>query len=170
MTSLEIGRFQRCKKIIITSNVYGWKSELTSLTRKFTIATDLKLCNILLGLMSHSSTHPCCWCDMTKDNLSNRGVSRTIENMVALFWDYWEAKAVRKNEKATIYSNVIHPNMFAGGTIDESTPIILLVPPPELHFLIGLVNMMYNELSKVWPTCQQWIKQLHIKHEDYHGR
>ena len=91
---------------------------------------------------------------MTKDNLSNRGVSRTIENMMALFWDYWEAKAVRKNEKAArkdakIYGNVIQANMFAGGTIDESTPIILLIPPPELHLLIGPVNMMYDELSKV---------------------
>ena len=95
---------------------------------------------------------------------------------MALFWDYWEAKAVRKNEKAArkdanIYGNVIHPNMFAGGTIDDSTPIILIVPPPELHLLIGPVNMMYvvDELCKVWPTCQQWIKRLHIKREDYHG-
>ena len=123
--------------------------------------------------MSHSSTQPCCWCDVRKDNLSNRGVSRRIENMMALFRDYCEAKAVRKSEKAArkdaqIYGNVTYPNMFARGTIDRSTPIILLVPPPELHLLIGPVNMVYNELSKVWPTCQQWIERLHIKREDYH--
>ena len=100
---------------------------------------------------------------MRKDNLSNRGVSRTIENMMALFWDYCEAKAVRKSEKAAqtdakLYGNVTYPNMFARGTVDESTPIILLVPPPELHLQIGPVNMMYDEFSKVWPTCQQWIE------------
>ena len=39
---------------------------LDKIRRNYTIAIDLKLCNVLLGLMSHSSTHPCCWCDVTK--------------------------------------------------------------------------------------------------------
>ena len=34
-------------------------SGLDQLERKFTVATDLKLCNILLGMMNHSSAHPC---------------------------------------------------------------------------------------------------------------
>ena len=42
------------------------ETRLDSLTRAYTIATDLKLCNVLLGLMSHSSSHPCCWCDINK--------------------------------------------------------------------------------------------------------
>ena len=42
---------------------------IDAVSRPFTIATDLKLCNILLGLMSHSSSHPCCWCDIKKENL-----------------------------------------------------------------------------------------------------
>ena len=29
-------------------------------------ATDLKMANILLGLMSHSSSHPCSWCDVER--------------------------------------------------------------------------------------------------------
>ena len=36
---------------------------IDKITRGYTIATDPKLCNILLGMMSHSSSHPCCWCD-----------------------------------------------------------------------------------------------------------
>ena len=32
---------------------------LLSLERRFITATDLKLCNILLGMMSHSSCQPC---------------------------------------------------------------------------------------------------------------
>ena len=137
------------------------------LSRKFTIASDLKLCNILLGLMSHGSTHPCCWCDVCKDNLSSKGVTRTIQNMMGLFWDYFEANAARKDAKN--YGNVIHTNMFAGGNIDEETPIFLLVPPPELHLLMGPVNKMYDELSKVWTACEEWIQRLHIKKEEYHG-
>ena len=30
------------------------------------IAADLKLCNIMLGLQSHASNHPCSWCDIEK--------------------------------------------------------------------------------------------------------
>ena len=46
---------------------------IVTLQKPFTIATDLKFCNILLGLMSHSSLHPCCWCDVDKYNLDKKG-------------------------------------------------------------------------------------------------
>ena len=31
------------------------------------------------------------------------------------------------------------------------------------HLLIGPVNYMYDEISKVWPGCEQWSKRLHLK-------
>lgn len=137
-------------------------------SRRFTIATDLKLCNILLGLMSHSSSHPCSWCDIAKEKLHLKGVSRTIGSIMKLFWNYFEANAKRKDAKD--YGNVVHPNMFADNNkIDENTLIILLVPPPELHLMLGPVNTMYDELVKVWPNAEEWSKRLHIKREQYHG-
>ena len=33
-----------------------------ALKTRFTV--DLKMCNLLLGLMSHASSHPCSWCDI----------------------------------------------------------------------------------------------------------
>lgn len=33
---------------------------------KTRFATDLKMCNILIGLMSHASSHPCSWCDIDR--------------------------------------------------------------------------------------------------------
>ena len=39
---------------------------LQNLDRRFTIATDFKLCNILLDMITHSSCHPCCWYDIEK--------------------------------------------------------------------------------------------------------
>ena len=134
---------------------------IDKLSRQYTIATDLKLCNILLGLMSHSSAHPCCWCDISKGSLVNKGICRTIGSLMDLFWDFFDARADRKDAKN--YGNVIHPNMFAGGNIEESTPIIQLIPPPELHLLTGPVNTMYDELCKVWPPCGEWIKRIYIK-------
>ena len=46
----------------------------------YTIATDLKLGNILAGLMSHSSMYPCTWCFVNKKELHERGEFRTIGN------------------------------------------------------------------------------------------
>ena len=69
-----------------------------------------------------------------------------------LFWRYFDERAERKDAKS--YGNVFHPNMFAGGVIDEPKLIILLVPPPELHLLIGPVNTMYDELCKIWPPVR----------------
>ena len=38
----------------------------------FFIACDMKVANILCGIQSHSSCHPCCWCDITSDNLQGK--------------------------------------------------------------------------------------------------
>ena len=59
------------KKLWIESGIHRIK-------QKFVIATDLKLCNILLGLMSQSSLHPCCWCDTDKHNLKECGETRYV--------------------------------------------------------------------------------------------
>ena len=58
-------------------------SGVDKLLQKYTIATDLKLCNILLGMMSHSSCHPCPWCDITKENVHKKGVARTISSLMS---------------------------------------------------------------------------------------
>ena len=41
--------------------------------RNYTVATNLNLFNILLGMMSHSSCHPCALCDITKEALLKNG-------------------------------------------------------------------------------------------------
>ena len=141
---------------------------MNSLNRPFTIATDFKLCNILLGLMSNSSSHPCCWCDVRKAALRNKGVSRTIQSLMDQFWSYFEAKATKKNAKE--FGNVIHTNVFSSGNVDPSTLIILLVPPPELHLMMGPVNKMFDALSNLSEeVSEEWIKRLNIKREEYHG-
>ena len=63
----------------------------------------------------------------------------------------------------------IMATLFTAGNIDTSTQIILLIPPPELHLLIGPVNTLYDALFKVWPSCVEWINRLYIKREEYHG-
>ena len=139
---------------------------LQNLDRRFTIATDLKLRNILLGMMSHSSCHPCCWCDVEKSDLWKKGTKRTIASLNILFWDYFEANTNKKEAKH--YSNVIHPPIVSDN-LDDNTPVIEVLPPPELHLLIGPVNTLYDGLEKVWPQSEDWLKLCNVKEVEYHG-
>lgn len=43
-----------------------------------TVAVDLKLANILCGIMTHSSTYPCTWCYSKCDQLHTIGELRTV--------------------------------------------------------------------------------------------
>ena len=56
-----------------------------------------------------------------------------------LFWDYFEARTTKKDAKN--FGNVIHPPIICDD-IENNTPVIQLLPPPELHLLIGPVNTM----------------------------
>ena len=139
---------------------------LHKMNRKYTFATDLKLCNVLLGLMTHSSCHPCCWCEIERGNLVNKGKSRTIASLNKLFWDFFEAKTDKSEAKH--YGNVIHPPIISDN-LDDSTLVIEVFPPPELHLLIGPVNTLYDGLEKVWPRSEEWLNICNVKKTDYHG-
>ena len=140
---------------------------LHQLNYDFTIATDLKLCNILLGLMTHASMHPCCWCDTDKYNLHKKGNQRTFSSLYELFGDYFDAKA--KRSEAKDYGNAIHLPII--DIKNENTPVIDKVPPPppELHLLLGPMNHLYDELNKVWSGSEAWLQSINVKKVDYHG-
>ena len=144
-----------------------WLNSGVDKLRGYTIATDLKLCNVLLGLMSHSSCHPCAWCDFDKDNLHKVGKQRTIASLMKLFWDFFDSQKDKKDAKN--FGNVIHPPIICDD-IENDTPVISLIPPPELHLLMGPVNKLYNSLENQWPESEAWLKACNVKKEAYHGR
>ena len=140
-------------------------SGISFLRRKYTIATDLKLTNIILGMISHSSCHPRCWCETSKNSLDQKGKQRTFKSLMNLFFDFFEADCDKKSAKN--YGNVIHSPMISDDLDD--TPVIEIIPPPELHLLTGPVNKMYSEMEAVWPAEEEWSKACNVKKEDYHG-
>ena len=140
-------------------------SSIDTLNRKFTIATDLKMINILLGIQSHSCSHPCSWCNISKQHLMRKGDQRTLGTLKELFWSYYDSKADKS--KAKDFGNVVHPCMIKN--VDESTPVLLVVPPPELHLMMGTVNHLYNSMVKEWPGATAWLDACYVKKGDYHG-
>ena len=65
------------------------------------------------------------------------------------------------------YGNVIHPPMLDNN--DDETLVITIIPPPELHLMLGPENTMYNGLVKVWSDSETWLRECNVKKSDYHG-
>ena len=138
---------------------------LRTFPHNFCIATDLKLCNILLGIMSHGSSHPCSRCDAQRDHLDQPGSPRTALSLHNKFWDFAESGDSRANAKK--YGNVIHTSIVKGRSPDSL--LIEVIPPPELHLLTGPVNTLYKAMEKLWPNASQWLVACHVQRVAYHG-
>ena len=67
--------------------------------------------------------------------------------------------------------NCIHEPLFWDGTDDMKNELMLhLIPPAELHLLIGPVNTMFKELEFLWPDgSEAWAKSCHAYKEGLHG-
>ena len=118
---------------------------IDKLQYKFTIATDMKLINILLGLQYHSCTHPCCWCDIDHNNLHKKDNLRTFASLINLFYDFKDADASK--EDAAKFGNVIHLLLIE--SLNKDAFLYEKVPPPELHLLLRATNKIYSSLEDV---------------------
>ena len=131
-----------------------------------TLATDLKLANILVGIMSHSSAHPCTYCYANKDELSICGELRSSENVLSNY-KKWLTEGKGCKNKAKDYFNCIHPPLI---TSTEGTTFLDIIPPPELHLLLGVVNTVFTHMLK---ECENealaWANDCHVQREIRRG-
>ena len=130
-----------------------------------TIATDLKLANLLAGIGSHSSMYPCTYCLADKNNLHVCGVYRTTDNCKK-FFEKW-----RKNgsylKKAKEYKSCINEPVVKR---EKNTKIIDIIPPPELHLMIGVVNTLVNHMQQKFEDITHlWIKSCGVERQITHG-
>ena len=117
----------------------------------FVVSCVMKLANILCGLQSHASTHPCSWCNTESKHLSQSGSLRTLGSLVACYQEF--AKSGGDIKKARSFGNVVHEPLLSGS---ENKLILELIPPMELHLLLGVVNHMYKAMTEVWPNVAKW--------------
>lgn len=130
-----------------------------------TIATDLKLANILVGVMSHSSLHPCCWCYANKNNLQQVDEYRTIGNGLKNYLEWREMGGDKS--KAKNYKNCIYPPIIQ---TSEDQLILDVTPPPELHLLLGVVNTLFSHMLKLFEKeANKWAERCHVQREMTHG-
>lgn len=132
---------------------------------KFKIASDLKLINILCGLSTHASSHPCCYCMAHKSNLGVSGNYRSLGMCLQNFKN-WKAEGIKKTN-ASKFNNCINPPIISG---DEDDEIIYLIPSPELHIMIGVVNKLYTHMLEECQDCTlQWAKMCNVTRQIRHG-
>ena len=138
------------------------------LTENFSyhFAADLKMTNICLGIMTHAALHPCPYCEGTKNRFEEQAAPRTLES-ISENHQKWLSESGKKTSLKQYYNCSNTPLLNIN---DPSTPTLDLVPPPALHIKLGIVNKLYDELKKVFPSLDDWPKSLYIIKEDYHGQ
>lgn len=118
------------------------------------IAGDLKIINVIIGIMAHSSSNPCPYCEVLKKELStNSGPQRTIGSIRANC-------CTEKIKKACcIHNPLIHGS-------DEEL-ILTICPPPPLHLSLGIVNAVYKAVEQKSPDwADLWAQSAHVRHQE----
>ena len=52
--------------------------------------------------------------------------------------------------------------------LPDQTSIFDLIPPMELHLMLGVVNHLFMALRDIWPKADDWPILLHIQPQPYH--
>ena len=131
---------------------------------EFVLATDLKVANILSGIQSHGASHPCCYCETTNGSWEPAAL-RTLENIICNYKN-WKKNGSKPSEARNFKNCVNSPLLQRNASTDC---IIDLIPPPELHLLIGCFNHLFREMQKKWPMADEWPKRVGVVQCGYHG-
>lgn len=120
------------------------------------ISGDLKIINLLLGIMSHSSSFPCPYCIAPKVSLAeNCGKARTLELIRTNASDWVKDGANAKYAK-DFYCCTNRP-MICGLPDVE---IVSLCPPPVLYIVLGIVNAIFKKVqSQNSEVSEQWARK-----------
>ena len=107
---------------------------------------DLKIVNILLGISGHGGKYACAFCYgqcfLVAGPLSP---FRHLQEQYSLF-----LAAGSPVKKMQLYYNGINPCLLNITHLDA--PISSIIAQPELHYLLGVVNWMFDLVNKIIGT------------------
>ena len=123
------------------------------------LACDFKLQNIVLGLGSHTSNHPCGYCNKHKDCFGCKGCptcANWIMRTLGTIREQCRLFRALKSNKAADFDNCINDPLFPG---PDSTTIFEICPPDELHLMLGIVKKIVDELNERWGNDDlfEWL-------------
>uniref|UniRef100_A0A1I8HAM9 CCHC-type domain-containing protein n=1 Tax=Macrostomum lignano TaxID=282301 RepID=A0A1I8HAM9_9PLAT len=120
----------------------------------FTLACDFKLANIISGIQSHSSSHPCLYCEGRPpwEVPAQRGTLGSIRHLASEFQAAGGHQPLAKN-----FANCVQPPLLPGS---DSAELLDVVPPPELHMMLGILG---------GNKAYEWAYEAGICRQQYHG-
>ncbi|CAL4067310.1 unnamed protein product, partial [Meganyctiphanes norvegica] len=131
---------------------------------KYHICSDVKLINIIVGIQSCSSKHPCPYCET--NNLENVDTFTEDRTLGSIRHSASAYKSAGSNKKvAQHYTNCINQPLLTG---DDHERILDICAPPELHLLQGIVKHVYDNMYKNWPHVSLWLDKINVKPTNYH--
>ena len=123
-------------------NIKNFLSGLKIEKVKPVVGCDLKVANILCGLQSHASKHPCCYCEIDKDNLANLGELRTFGSLRLHAQAFQSCKG---NAAKNFFNSANFPLLEES---DNSRVLDVIPPPEDLAFGRGLAQK--NPHQALW--------------------
>jgi hypothetical protein len=64
--------------------------------------------------------------------------------------------------------NCIFPPIIQSSV--ENAIILKIIPPPELHLMMGVVNNIYSAMNKDFPeVCEKWAGICHVQKKAFYG-
>ena len=135
------------------------------------LAADHKLINFAIGIMQHSSSHPCSWCDAHMNSLHKLGSMRTFGEIRDQAEAYQRSEG--KQREGKYFKCCVEMPTFG----EPSQRVLDLVPPEELHILLAVVNKCTDLIKKetkdflkeVWPGYTAWLERIHVKESPRKG-
>ena len=123
---------------------------------------DICLLNAMLGISAHGGCHACAFCDGIPALRS--GTLRTFTHIAEKLRQYREAGADPSQMKD--YAHVAKECLIKAGASEE---VFGVVPLPELHLLIGVVNYLLKLLITCFLGVLEVLKAHSIFRHGYNG-
>ena len=132
---------------------------------KFFFASDMKVSNILAGIQNHASKHPCVWCEGIAP-FETPAKSRTLGGIINQVENF--NKEGGNLDRSKNFMNCIKKPLLYGPNDME---ILDIIPPPELHLMLGIINKIFDSLNKLWGNnfAIKWAQENGIVRSNYQG-
>lgn len=132
-----------------------WKGLLHLESLKCFVAGDLKIVNLLCGIMGHSSSFPCPYCTAPKTTLSKEHGSPRTVGQIREHTMRWKSLGSDSKQAKQFFNCIEEP--LVGGLSEDK--IVNICPPPSLHITLGIVNAIYKEVESIDPeTAKEWVR------------
>ena len=116
----------------------------------------MKLANIFLALGTASSTYPCTWCEIPKDDFIrfNRiSMEIKLRDINSIHENASKYQIAVSEYQGKILSSAQFMNCERLPMVHQDnnnkTLTLDLVPPMELHLMLGIVNDLYDHLDEL---------------------